>query len=1218
MTWNVKGKLSSLSDSQRLLRLFAGSDVLGFTEVGLRGGDATPNLPDFVCVSALPRPRRGVQGGVACYVKSHLVQHVHAVRAHADHGILWICLHLPGLRPLYCAVCYIPPSNSKIFAEAPNAVQAPVSLKGTFELLTADICEFGGRGDVLLMGDFNAHTRTDPDIDTDWEGWDALSAAGVEIPAHVHMLRAMSAHLPARRSPCARPVGAAGCHTLDMCRDLGLLILNGRLAGDNDSFTFSDGRGGRSVVDYFIASPGLAFAPDGQPHPDCYMRVPCIRTTTLPPVGGLQRFDHAPVFTRVLLAPAAQAARPAAAPAPLGEPCARFRLLPEHYEQYVAALLQPSVQAELQAMLQPDLSASQASAILEGTLTSVLHGLHAATGRVCVGQQRGAPQPGRPSNSWFNQECRDLRRAVRGLPAGSADHAHAHNRYKRAVRRAKRAFEDARMDGLVQSWYENPKRFWRSFAEPKGDSPMDDLSAWTGYFRQLYTANCSGLYFERSFDAHVAHYSHFFAPASDDAVGHAACLNEPVSPAEVEAALDMMQSHKAPGTDGIPAEALSKAVAGHGDQRRHVLAPFLAPLLTRVLHGQYPAGWGVGALAPVPKPKGNPGVRDDYRGIAVGSAIGKLYSLVLLARMDAWAERRGLRAAGQCGFRAGRGTTDDVFVLQHIVEVSKLQRKPLYAAFIDFRKAYDSVDRSLLWTVLAGMGVHGPILHSLQQMYDQASMRVRLHGQLGEAFDTTVGVRQGDPLSPLLFGLFIDRVEAWLNEQCPHGFKLQCGRLVRVLLYADDLCLVAETPQQLQALLDALHQFCSAHCLTVNINKSEVVAFNRGDASATFQFDGQLLTRSDHFVYLGVPFWPGKHISRVLGSNLGKARACMHSMLRRCYQLGIHNAKIQGNLFCSLVLPVLNYGCEVWGVYAALNMCQTPPPRAGSAAARPANWGDQGTAETFHRRFLKHLMGVRSSVSGAALLLECERAPVMHSWVSQAAGWWNRVMQRPDTDLVKVCLGESVARANKTWGAAWRQLMECLGGDLFEAVVAGGKVSVPTVRARLFDKWCAHVCADASPLAVSVRSVPDAQTDGFRLLTYLKWFYTKHSKGEGFIYHVNRQQQVQALARFRLGSHGLRIVMGRRLGGVRVPRQARVCPCCVTLEREDELHVLQCPAYWDIRRAFSDLFVGLPSVHVWNDNELRCFMNRGNCRHEWKRLADMLIAIFARRDNIIA
>jgi hypothetical protein len=85
----------------------------------------------------------------------------------------------------------------------------------------------------------------------------------------------------------------------------------------------------------------------------------------------------------------------------------------------------------------------------------------------------------------------------------------------------------------------------------------------------------------------------------------------------------------------------------------------------------------------------------------------------------------------------------------------------------------------------------------------------------------------------------------------------------------------------------------------------------------------------------------------------------------------------------------------------------------------PPGWGENGDAELLQRGFLKHLFGVRRQTHGAALLLEAERAPVMHNWVGQTAGWWNRVMARPSDDLVKVCLQESMSRASGTWGAAW-------------------------------------------------------------------------------------------------------------------------------------------------------------------------------------------------------
>ena len=96
------------------------------------------------------------------------------------------------------------------------------------------------------------------------------------------------------------------------------------------------------------------------------------------------------------------------------------------------------------------------------------------------------------------------------------------------------------------------------------------------------------------------------------------------------------------------------------------------------------------------KPKGDARVKDDYRGIAIGTALSKLYSMVLMARTDAWAEREGRRARGQAGFPNCRSTTDLHFVLQHVLERNRISKQRTYCAFIDFKKAYDSVNRELL------------------------------------------------------------------------------------------------------------------------------------------------------------------------------------------------------------------------------------------------------------------------------------------------------------------------------------------------------------------------------------------------------------------------------------------------------------------------------------------------------------------------------------------
>jgi len=270
--------------------------------------------------------------------------------------------------------------------------------------------------------------------------------------------------------------------------------------------------------------------------------------------------------------------------------------------------------------------------------------------------------------------------------------------------------------------------------------------------------------------------------------------------------------------------------------------------------GTYPEAWQTSCLVPVPKPRADTSNLDGFRGIAVGEVLAKLYALCLHNRMDPWAEDRpGTRANGQAGFRRDRSTSDNTFVLRHLIDAHACSKTPLYVAFIDFSKAYDRVDRAVLWRVLAGMGLHGRALAAVQAMYANVTLQVRIDGQLGEPFGSAVGVKQGCPLSPLLFGLFIDRLEAFLAARCGSEGALLAGALLRVLLYADDVALVATSAVGLQRLLDTLDAFCRANGMLVNRSKSQVVVFNSrfgGAAETVFQCGQMTLDRVPKYQYL--------------------------------------------------------------------------------------------------------------------------------------------------------------------------------------------------------------------------------------------------------------------------------------------------------------------------------------------------------------------------------
>ena len=86
----------------------------------------------------------------------------------------------------------------------------------------------------------------------------------------------------------------------------------------------------------------------------------------------------------------------------------------------------------------------------------------------------------------------------------------------------------------------------------------------------------------------------------------------------------------------------------------------------------------------------------NYRGIAVGSLLAKLYASMLNVKLMGWTERWNLRARGQAGFRKDHRTTDQTFVLRTLIESARSRKVPLYSCFVDFKKAYDTIPRDKL------------------------------------------------------------------------------------------------------------------------------------------------------------------------------------------------------------------------------------------------------------------------------------------------------------------------------------------------------------------------------------------------------------------------------------------------------------------------------------------------------------------------------------------
>jgi hypothetical protein len=500
--------------------------------------------------------------------------------------------------------------------------------------------------------------------------------------------------------------------------------------------------------------------------------------------------------------------------------------------------------------------------------------------------------------------------------------------------------------------------------------------------------------------------------ASPDAVQAAEALNSELAIEGVECAVRKLKLGRMAGPDGIRGELLRQVYSIQLVElpdgmrvHKHVydleagsIVHDLWTLLNAAFQeGSVPDAWGACFVSAIFK-KGDPSNLDNYRGIAVGSVFGKLFSLALHGRLDAWAEARGLRAQGQAGFRDGKCTNNHVFVLKHLVDRCQKSDR-VYACFIDFWKAYDLVRRDLLMQCLADLGARGNMLSCLVSMYWSTPMVVKNGRERGPAVASDIGVKQGDPLSPLLFGLFIDRVEAWLKDKAPEcGVKLG-GELLRVLLYADDLTLLAQTPEALQALLDALHEFCAANCLHVNVDKSAVMVFGKQKPRVGkhippqgWMFEGARLPVVSEFRYLGITFHQTAGVSACTSALSAAAMRAMWGPVSRCKTMQLSTLRMF--LFESIVSPILVYCSEVWG------------PSLLWSCSQPAKCLDLPMHHPLFI-FLRRLGGggnLPRSTKRELLMREFGAKPLARAWLRASVQLWNRVPALQPCRSLILCL----------------------------------------------------------------------------------------------------------------------------------------------------------------------------------------------------------------------
>ncbi|GBP74681.1 Retrovirus-related Pol polyprotein from type-2 retrotransposable element R2DM; Endonuclease [Eumeta japonica] len=198
-----------------------------------------------------------------------------------------------------------------------------------------------------------------------------------------------------------------------------------------------------------------------------------------------------------------------------------------------------------------------------------------------------------------------------------------------------------------------------------------------------------------------------------------------------------------------------------------------------------------------------------------------IFSKIVLDRINTTLDDN--RPIEQVGFRKNFATIDHIHTVKYIVEKYNEYNKPLYMAFIDYTKAFDSISHEEIWDSLKNQEIPTLYIKIIKSIYAKSKARIKLES-LGETFKIERGVRQGDPLSLKLFSEVLENVfrKLYWNH---YGSDID-GRKLNHLRFADDIILFEENPSKLQIIIEELNNESNKVGLSININKTKLLTYS--------------------------------------------------------------------------------------------------------------------------------------------------------------------------------------------------------------------------------------------------------------------------------------------------------------------------------------------------------------------------------------------------------
>ena len=822
-------------------------------------------------------------GGICIAIKENIASGVSVLKKKDESEYVWVRLDKDFFNiseDLYLGFVYASPDKSgKDFGI------------GVYDRIVNDIAEYCSIGKCLLLGDMNAHTNINADYITEDDKNNNL----LQLPNSYDSDIAIR-----RRNNDKSKVNEHGNCLLDLCRDSGLRILNGRKFGDifGNCTYFGPMCKEPTLIDY------------GLIHKDNFKDV------TLFKIQDLSHLSDHCLIHAYITAKVNNQSNPKKKEKLIEIPC-KFIWEENRHMLFLQNLNNIETANHIKDFLASNIHKNGHNIDFidnsSNSVTNIIIGAAEKSFRK-IKTHKQCNKTRKKYAKHFDFDCKRLLTQLKNMSKKLSQDPKNYNlrksyytnkKHLHKLVKYKLSLEKNKIVTKLSTLRSDPKEFWQTLdklqqcSTGKNKENSNDISSdiWLNHFKNLMQKQIvtdDKVKFITEYVNNNANWNIFNN------------LSFKIKNDEITKAITNLKKGKACGIDLITNEMIKASSS--------ILLPALNKLFNMILtSGHYPSAWSSSWLKPLHK-AGDRSDPNRYRGISIMSCMGKLFCSILNNRLVTFIEKNSLGNKYQIGFAKDCRTTDHMLTIKTLIDKYNQSNKKLYTCFIDFSKAFDSVWRDALFYKLLKLGVGGPFTKLLKNMYDKSSVHIKLEDGLSDSFHDNIGVKQGCVLSPTLFKIFINDISKIFNEECRPAKLFKEN--INCLMFADDAILISETAEGLQLAIDKIKEYSDNWLLKINTEKTKVMIFNKTGKLLKDKFVLGIspIENVTSYTYLGLLFVPSGNFKPAMENLCKKASKAMFKLKSSLYKLNLP-PKLSLYLYDTLVRPISTYASEVWGSF---------------------------------------------------------------------------------------------------------------------------------------------------------------------------------------------------------------------------------------------------------------------------------------------------------------